>query len=405
MTFSALVAFFSEHIQLKVSVQTVTLVLTWVCQLLIIGWPPMSWLKLGARDERAARIWVGGLAVITLSAMVLGLLQRANVFSAFTMVAGVGLFLEAMRQEAGKRPCPWQWGVPPLALLLLVYLVIDWLGLYPSLGVGLTSLALALLDAALMHAVYTVGWPMRSRGLLMVAAGIVPVFFINAARLVHVVAEGQAQALFTSSPLANAIVLSFMIFSVLLTVGYLTFTFEKTHHRDMQALEEANRRLGLVATVDNLTGLWNRRRFDEVVASEISRADRHGLPLSLVIFDVDHFKAINDTHGHAAGDRVLVELSDVARQVVRTSDQLFRWGGEEFLLVLPNTPLEGAIAVSEKLRARLAQHEIPGLGVVTASFGVAAHERGQTLGTWMRRVDAALYEAKGAGRNVVKAAA
>ncbi len=137
----------------------------------------------------------------------------------------------------------------------------------------------------------------------------------------------------------------------------------------------------------------------------MAKADRHHLPLSLVIFDVDHFKQINDTHGHQAGDRVLVELSQLARDAMRAGDILVRWGGEEFLLLLPNTGLAGAAVVADKLRTSFASRAIPGVGVVTASFGVVAYVEGQTVDGWIRRVDRALYAAKRSGRNRVQAAA
>lgn len=423
----------TEAIPWQPTVQTATLGLIWLCQLLIVGMPPMSWLKLSAEDERSARLWFTGLLAASSSALVLGLLQRANVISGLTMVVGAGLFLEAMRREAGMPPLQWRWVSLPLTGLFLGYLAIEWLGLYPSFGVALTSLALSVLEGALAYTIITVAWSVRSRGLLMVLLGIFPVFFVNAVRLVQFLVSGRAQPLFSGLPLSNAILLAFTIHILLITVGYLSYMLEKTHRRHMrdleaaaaralaehrsheaelqqakeaaetlnQTLEEANRRLGLAATVDNLTGLGNRRRFDQVVAAEMAKANRHGLALSLVLLDVDHFKTVNDTHGHLVGDRVLVELSVLARDAIRTSDQLFRWGGEEFLLLLPSTGLDGAVAAAEKLRSTFASHRIPGVGVVTGSFGVAAYQPGESQDAWMRRVDRALYAAKASGRNVV----
>ncbi len=425
-----------DWLPFKPTVQSATQVLIWLSQILIVGWPPLAWLKLREADARSARLWFGGLVLITFGAMVLGLVQRANGMTGLTMVAGTCLFLESMRREAGKPPFRRRWASLPLAGLAVTYGVIEVMGMYPSVGVELTSMLLVLLEAALIHVVLAMGRRLRSRGLVIIVAGILPVFFINLARLAKGLADGQFQPLFSPTPLANAVVLSFTMFSLLATVGFLVYTLEKTHHRhtqDLEAstrvqlaqhqhhqeelrkakeaaeslnrtLEDTNRQLALVATVDTLTGAWNRRRFEEVVAQAMEQAHRHALPLSLVIFDVDHFKRVNDTHGHQAGDRVLVELSGLARRVIRKSDHLFRWGGEEFMLLLADTGLAGACSVAEKLRSAIASEDVVGVGRLTASFGVATRGAGEPLESWIQRLDRALYEAKESGRNVVRVA-
>jgi two-component system, sensor histidine kinase LadS len=171
-----------------------------------------------------------------------------------------------------------------------------------------------------------------------------------------------------------------------------------------QFRQEQVRRLSAqqAANMDTLTGLWNRRHFHEMVIPEMEKANRYGLPLSLINFDIDHFKAINDTHGHLVGDRVLVEMSHLTRQLIRSTDLLFRWGGEEFFLLLPHTGQEDALAVAEKLRRAFASHPMTPVGTVTASFGVAVYEPHQPLDLWINRADHALYEAKNSGRNRVK---
>ena len=172
-----------------------------------------------------------------------------------------------------------------------------------------------------------------------------------------------------------------------------------------QALQAANERLSRMATTDALTGLWNRRHFEETLEHERVKADRYQQPLSLLIFDIDHFKRINDTHGHLAGDQVLVQLSGLARQQIRDSDLLARWGGEEFILLMPNTGAREAMAVAEKLRATCSSHPVSSaLGTVTASFGVATYRSDEPKDQWISRADNALYAAKQAGRNRVELA-
>ncbi|MCS7173275.1 MAG: GGDEF domain-containing protein [Armatimonadetes bacterium] len=156
------------------------------------------------------------------------------------------------------------------------------------------------------------------------------------------------------------------------------------------------------ANTDPLTGLLNRRGIFAAFDIEAERHRRYGHPLSVVLFDVDHFKRINDRHGHSAGDRVLVRVARIVQGVIRPADSLARWGGEEFLLLLPETPLEGAVDLAERLRREIALQGTE-LGSITASFGVAEFHSSDNLGALVRRADAALYRAKERGRNAVVA--
>lgn len=153
---------------------------------------------------------------------------------------------------------------------------------------------------------------------------------------------------------------------------------------------------------DALTGLFNRRRLDEAFAHELDRAERYGKPLSLMITDVDHFKAVNDTYGHQMGDEVLQMVAGLLRNGVRAVDVVGRWGGEEFLVLCPDTDLDGARALADKLRAAVADAVFPTAGGVTSSFGVACHRRGESFKDTVARADKALYYAKSKGRNRVE---
>lgn len=172
---------------------------------------------------------------------------------------------------------------------------------------------------------------------------------------------------------------------------------------------EVERRQGLEAELrrwaetDPLTGCANRRHFEARGRDEIARADRYGRRLSLVMLDIDRFKAINDTHGHAVGDRVIVTIAGVCAGVLReASDLLGRHGGEEFVILLPETGRDGALALAERLRGAVREARVPSAGgdiAVTVSIGVAEHGRGGSLHDLIRRADAALYAAKHAGRD------
>jgi diguanylate cyclase (GGDEF)-like protein len=167
--------------------------------------------------------------------------------------------------------------------------------------------------------------------------------------------------------------------------------------------EELSRR----AITDNLTGLLNRRAFSEAAEREFERARRYRRPLSLILFDIDKFKSVNDAHGHLIGDQVLRVLSDTVRKTTRATDSVCRWGGEEFLILMPEQGHDQAVATAERLRqdaSNLVVVTPSGHLSLTISLGVASLKRqeDETLDSLIGRADAAMYEAKAAGRNTVR---
>jgi diguanylate cyclase (GGDEF)-like protein len=169
-------------------------------------------------------------------------------------------------------------------------------------------------------------------------------------------------------------------------------------------IEEVNRR----AETDALTGLANRRRFDESLQRELSHSDRFGQPVSLVLVDIDHFKTVNDTHGHEAGDAVLRAVARMLADGVRGVDVCARFGGEEMAILLPQTTAAGAFELADRLRRRIAgrpiRHNESDI-TVTASFGVASYPDVVPVRDGLfQAADAALYSAKHDGRNCVKLA-
>lgn len=155
------------------------------------------------------------------------------------------------------------------------------------------------------------------------------------------------------------------------------------------------------ATTDPLTGAHNRARFDERLAEELEHVNRHKNPLSLMLLDIDKFKPINDTYGHQAGDRVLIELTRLIKGQLRSIDLFARWGGEEFAILAPNTADSGAHCLAEKVRFAVEQHDFAQVGQVTISLGIAQYRSGESAGQLLRRADTALYQAKEQGRNRV----
>jgi diguanylate cyclase (GGDEF)-like protein len=159
------------------------------------------------------------------------------------------------------------------------------------------------------------------------------------------------------------------------------------------------------ASTDYLTGAANRRSMTRSLRQALHRSRRHGHPYAVALLDVDHFKAINDAHGHPVGDRVLQDLVGCLRRACRPGDAIARWGGEEFLVLLPDTAASDAAEAAERLRRRVEEHPFPdGVGRVTISVGVAVAGRGEPIGDVVARADAACYRAKLAGRNCVHAA-
>ena len=160
--------------------------------------------------------------------------------------------------------------------------------------------------------------------------------------------------------------------------------------------------LDKLASTDKLTGAWNRRRFEETVETEMDRLRRYGQRLSLMILDVDHFKNINDNYGHPIGDQVLIDLSNTIRSSLRASDSLTRWGGEEFVILCPNTTADIVSKLAERLRKKIASVKFQEVGTITLSFGVAECGLNETWEQWLHRADEALYLAKSGGRDQVK---
>jgi diguanylate cyclase (GGDEF)-like protein len=164
-------------------------------------------------------------------------------------------------------------------------------------------------------------------------------------------------------------------------------------------LQDKNRELEVLSVTDRLTGLFNRRKLDEVLEEEVVRSRRHDFEFSVIIMDIDHFKHVNDSHGHAVGDAVLANMAQILRQHSRDADALARFGGEEFVIVCRHASAEGCRSMAEKLRTEIAGHGFPTVGRITASFGVAACRTGDSAASLLARADAALYRAKAAGRN------
>ncbi|WP_309723595.1 GGDEF domain-containing protein [Armatimonas sp.] len=211
----------------------------------------------------------------------------------------------------------------------------------------------------------------------------------------------QAHELESQRLRAEAIVRA-TLFALVLLLAYLLLRVERRFQvQRVKTLQRENERLRELTEEDGLTGLSNRRAFDNRLDIEWQRAQRYGLPLSLVVLDVDHFKQYNDSFGHQAGDVILRLMAHALAQTARLSDTVARYGGEEFALILPHTDADEAMIVGERLRALLLRSDWPNRPI-TASIGVSTmNKEKKTSAELVHEADSALYTAKGNGRNQV----
>jgi diguanylate cyclase (GGDEF)-like protein len=167
-------------------------------------------------------------------------------------------------------------------------------------------------------------------------------------------------------------------------------------------LQEQLEYINEIATRDKLTSVYNRHMFEELLNKEMQRARRYTRPLSLVMVDADFFKEINDRYGHQTGDAVLKELAGMLVSNLRDSDIIARWGGEEFVAILPDTTQEAAAALAEALRVKIARSSFAENIQLTCSFGITSYRHSDTLNNLFARIDRALYRAKEYQRNNVQ---
>ncbi len=157
-----------------------------------------------------------------------------------------------------------------------------------------------------------------------------------------------------------------------------------------------------LAVKDPLTRVFNRRKFIDELEAEISRSSRYNRVFSLVMFDIDHFKEVNDNYGHQIGDYVILEIVKITRDNIRRHDTIGRYGGEEFMVLLPETGLQKALEIAERLRIRIEQYSFKEAGQLTCSFGVVSYSDNENIDRLIKRVDDSLYMAKNNGRNRVE---
>ena len=171
---------------------------------------------------------------------------------------------------------------------------------------------------------------------------------------------------------------------------------------DITDRKQMDEQIQKLATTDSLTQALNRTKFEDILLTELERSKRYHQPLSMILFDIDHFKVINDTYGHIIGDYVLMTLAHIVKENLRAIDSLARWGGEEFIILAPGTNIDKAHILAERIREAIERYKFEYVGKVTISSGVTEFSMNDTKDSFIKRADDTMYKAKKKGRNRVE---
>jgi diguanylate cyclase (GGDEF)-like protein len=192
-------------------------------------------------------------------------------------------------------------------------------------------------------------------------------------------------------------VLTYLVYTYEATLHHSDLELQRVHDKEAKYLEELHH----LSVSDPLTGLYNRRRINELLEEYTNNAKRYQDTFSLILFDIDDFKHINDQYGHNTGDQVLIRVAEVAKNILRKTDYIGRWGGEEFLILLPKTGKENAAEIAEKLRMEIQAIVFPDGFSVTCSFGVSEYSELLEIDSVVNNADKAMYHAKNNGKTRV----
>lgn len=370
-------------------------------------------------QERSLPTWIGASSVTFFGGVLMALEGDipgilAIVVGNTAVVWGMGLVFLGARRLLGW-PTGYGWDAAVAGAAAVTAVLLAWFGEEPKARLVISAITMGGLLLAAAWTFWRGPKPLPGRdrpfstgqrtserltALLLAAGGVY--FAVRAAILIPTqIGPGFAGAprILMAVPYAYAVLLSVWLSSV------LTLHVSARLQRRLLAANDravaANRELQILSRTDPLTQLHNRLHCDEILESEINRSRRYGSPLSVVMADLDNFKSVNDHHGHQTGDRLLVHVAEVVRRELRKTDSVGRWGGEEFLIILPHTDLDRAVDVAEKVRRAVEASDVAGVGHVTASFGVSSFIPGDSGLRILARADEALYDAKRGGRNRV----
>jgi len=346
-----------------------------------------------ARDEDGLQLWTAALVLQTL---VFGLFFLRNQIPDFFSIrlantalsASYSLFLAAIYRFQQRRLSPLLFWCPPMLLAVaLSFLTTHIVARIITAGLVFSTQYLLIFFALLSRR-----YQVRGRGKYQLAVGFGIMFSVIVIRILSVVfAPDSIASMLSNTPIQTLTFSMTFVTLILISNGFV-----------LMIKERADERVRLVAMKDRLTDAWNRIRLEDAAQQEIVRLERYGHPASLIMVDLDHFKQINDKFGHATGDLVLKQFCAVAQGCIRTTDLLGRWGGEEFLILMPNSGYASAACLAERIRTAVEQHDFADGLHVTASLGLAVCQPTDTWESWLDRADKALYRSKSAGRNRVE---
>ena len=357
------------------------------------------WTGAGRRLKHGLAGWIGSLfaRALAVSLLVLTVEPRAAALSVAAALLGLSATLQAgaLVSYDGRHLPTWVHTAVMAGIAIpFVLLASDSanLILFGGLVFGTLAAAVAVIAARLS----TGGRRMRSRALVVAAFALIAVVLYSRG-LTSVMFAQPLAAFLSPGPIGAA---GFVLAAAAAMVS--SFAFLALHNE--RAENEALR----MATMDPLTGAYNRRTFHEIAERELSRARRYGQPLSIIVLDIDHFRALNEKHGHRVGDEVLQRIADLVRAALRKEDMVVRYGGEEFLVMLNEVPGPGAVVVAGRMRKSIEAAAIEASGnrfSITVSVGVAARldEGPESIEDLLARAEEALALAKQRGRNRVVA--
>lgn len=307
----------------------------------------------------------------------------------FLLCAGVYLLYFGSQRFYDEAPRPWRW-MTLITVVLLATMWFTWVEPHYVIRLRLVTVLLALLFA--VHAVLVLkqGRPSFARALAILVLTVVT--GIQIFRVVTTFTLPTGNNVLDTSPQHAFFIASFSASILLFSISAVLLASDRLHTE-----------LEHLATRDSLTNALTRRYMDEACAKELERSRRSGHTMAMVMLDLDHFKTVNDSYGHQAGDRVLIQFVTKASALLRKADSLGRFGGEEFLLLLPETTLDEAVVVTERIRESCTHSDQE--PSCTVSIGITTnHKDSDTMNTLLARADAALYRAKSGGRNRVETA-
>jgi len=364
------------------------------------------------RLQRIANLWLGTEPAQRLR------LRQTSLAMALMLISVIVLHYAVQVNEGQRGALLWGWTAMALGGMAAFYAAIrsGWSLRFRDPSLTRQQMAFALVAAALGYAqagplrgaVFPVLTLILMFGMFQLRARSAYGLSLLALALFALAMGGMAFLRPASYPPAVEIGHFLMLACMLPAVGMLTARLSVIRRRLSEQREELARTLAqlqAIATRDELTGLPNRRQMQALMDQELLRALRHHHDFCIALVDLDHFKRINDEHGHAAGDTVLRVFAETGQAALRATDVLARWGGEEFIVLLPDTGMPPALGGMERLRQQVEALPMDVGGGrtlhVTVSIGLTGHRRSETLAQTLERADRLLYQAKGEGRNRV----